>query len=372
LDLSNSYWLILSSSLVLGVSAGFLMHRSDFCVTAMFRDYFLFRQGRPLRALLVLVITSMVLFELARLGGLLSHHPFPLLGAPSLTSLAGGLLFGFGMVLAGGCVVGTLYKMGSGHLLSAVAFIGLVAGSSSYAALHPWWSSMAAATRLPGVGVTVGETLGLSPSLLLLPLGLAGVMLLWRWYRQGGLGGHAAAEGYIQPWQAALGLALIGLISYLIIGMPLGVTTSYAKLGATIASPFAPEQIAALDYFKAQPLEYVPPFSTESIRGGAGPGFDAIAAIQYPLIVGIVAGAMYSAVRLREFRLYYRVPAVQYLSALTGGTLVGLAARMTPGCSIWHLWGGLPILATQSLLFLLGLAPGAWLGSLFLKRFVIR
>ena len=57
---------------------------------------------------------------------------------------------------------------------------------------------------------------------------------------------------------------------------------------------------------------------------------------------------------------------------LLGGLLLGLAARMTPSCNIWHLWGGVPILAMQSLLFLAGLLPGTWLGANLLTRFVVR
>jgi len=62
----------------------------------------------------------------------------------------------------------------------------------------------------------------------------------------------------------------------------------------------------------------------------------------------------------------------QYIAAILGGFLLGMAARMVPGCNIWHLWGGLPILAGQSLLFLLGILPGTWIGSKLLSRFVIR
>jgi len=52
------------------------------------------------------------------------------------------------MVLAGGCVVGTLYKMGSGSVASAVAFVGLLAGSALYGEWHPAWSALAKTTRL--------------------------------------------------------------------------------------------------------------------------------------------------------------------------------------------------------------------------------
>jgi hypothetical protein len=208
--------------------------------------------------------------------------------------------------------------------------------------------------------------------MLIIPtLAVAGVFI-WRWYRADRFRRPAVVDGFIQPWKAAVLLALLGLVSYLLVGMPLGITTSYAKLGGILEGLVVPGHVAELAYFRAVPLDYTPPLAAAPIQGGPGPAFDAIAAIQYPLIVGIVLGAAVSALRLGEFRIYYRMPAVQYASALAGGALVGLGARMTPGCNIWHLWGGVPILANQSLLFLAGMVPGAWLGSRLLARFVIR
>ena len=96
-----------------------------------------------------------------------------------------------------------------------------------------------------------------------------------------------------------------------------------------------------------------------------------MAAIQYPLILGIVGGAFVSARRLGEFHPRLKLPSRQLASALIGGLVLGLAARMVPACNVWHLWGGLPILAMQSLLFLAGMLPGAWLGSRMLQRYVL-
>lgn len=367
----HPFFLILVTSSLAGLLAGFVMHRSDFCVTAMFRDMFLFKDFFLLRMLVLLVVVSMLAFELGRLSGMLRPYPFPLLGAPSLASLIGGLVFGIGMVLAGGCVVGTLYKLGSGSVAGGVAFIGMIIGSALYAEWHPVWSVFAKATALTSA-ITLPQVLELSPNLLVLPLSAVGAYLLWQWHRQGKLTRPSYAAGHIAPWKAALILSLIGFVSYLLVGMPLGITTSYAKLGALLESQVWPEHVAQLAFFKAQPLAYVAPFGSETLRGGPGPAFDAVGAIQYPLIVGIILGAFISAMLVGEFRLHYRIPRRQYVSALLGGVLLGMAARMVPGCNIWHLWGGVPILAGQSLLFLLGILPGTWIGSKLLTRFVIR
>lgn len=370
--MDNPYLIIIITSSLCGLLGGFIMHRSDFCVAGMFRDLFLFGDGFMLRMLGILIITSMLLFELALLGGAITHHPFPLLAPPSMANIIGGLLFGIGMVLAGGCVVGTLYKMGSGSAVSLVAFVGLLLGSTLYAEYHPWWGDFANATSLSGGAVTLAQLFNLPSYALTFPLVFLGAFALWRQAQRGGLVRRTLLPGSMQPWRAAVVLALMGFLSYLFVGMPLGITTSYAKLGATLEALFAPEHVVSLGYFKALPLNYTPPLSSHAITGGAGPQLDAVAAIQYPLVIGIPLGAMGSALLLRELRFHFRVPMRHYLSALLGGVIVGLAARMVPGCNLWHLWGGIPILAMQSLLFLLGLLPGAWLGSRLLTRYVVK
>jgi len=62
---------LLVTGLFLGLGAGFIMHRSDYCIAGMFRDLFLFRSLLKLRTLLLLMVSSMVLFELARQLGML-------------------------------------------------------------------------------------------------------------------------------------------------------------------------------------------------------------------------------------------------------------------------------------------------------------
>ncbi len=370
--LPDAYLVVVPASLLLGGVAGYVMHRGDFCIAGMFRDLFLFRRTAPLKALLVAMLASMAGFEAARQLGWLGAYPFPLLGAGSPVNLAGGIAFGIGMVLAGGCVVGTLYKAGAGSILSLVALVGLIAGSTAYAEIHPWWSALARQGAVFGTAVTLPQALDVPPWVLLLPLLGAGALLARRWTRAGDLTRPVHPEGYIQPGRAALALAAVGILSYLLVGMPLGITTAYAKVGAFLESWMFPAHAADLAYFKTEGLRYVPPFSAAEVRGGAGPRLDAIAAVQFPLILGIVLGAGLSAVLLREFHLRFRVPWRHYLSALVGGLLMGAAARMAPACNVWHLLGGLPILAIQSLLFLAGMVPGAWLGSRLAARLVLR
>ncbi|MCL7486624.1 MAG: YeeE/YedE family protein [Desulfobulbaceae bacterium] len=362
---------IIIVNLALGLVAGAIMYRSDFCVAGMFRDLFLFRKTVMLRTLLLLVVASMVLFELMRRIGLLPLYPFPLLGSPSLGNIAGGVIFGIGMVLAGGCVVGTLYKMGGGSMISATAFAGLIIGSGLYAEMHPWWTAVSKKFSFLQGHITLPQALGCDPILLLLPVtGLAAYLFL-RWHAQRRWEVASPAEGYIQPWKAALYLAILGTLSYTLIGMPFGITNAYAKAASYLTNIPVPMHVSQVAFYNTVPLKYTAPVSQVELHGGPGPFFDAIAYIQFPLIAGIVLGAMIAALRIGEFRVYFRVPARQYVSALAGGIILALGSRMTPGCNIWHLFGGVPILSMQSLLFLIGIIPGSYIGSRLLVTLVL-
>jgi uncharacterized membrane protein YedE/YeeE len=363
----------LVTSLVIGIVAGFVMYRSSFCMAGMFRDLFLFRNTFMLRILVLFVAVAMLLLELVRQAGLIGIFPYPGFGAPALTTIAGGLIFGVGMSLAGGCVAGTLYKMGSGNIVSIAAFFGLIVGSTVYAEIHPFWSSFAAKTRFNTDMETIAKLVGFSQGLVVSGTLILLAVMIFFWQRTGKLVRKSCASGYLQPWKASVILAVLVTVSVVIIGIPLGITTSYAKAGSWLQLIITPEYVRTHEYFRAVSFDYTNHFLGMNYTGGPGPHADSISLIQFPLIAGIIAGGFLASSMVGEFRIYSAVQRRQLISGLAGGVLMGLAARMAPSCNVWHLLGGLPILATQSLFFLAGLVPGACLGGqlltgLFLKE----
>lgn len=365
----HAYLFLGTVSLLLGIAAGFVMHRSDFCIAGMFRDLFLFRRTVMLRSFLLLIIATMVLFEAARRLGLLSAYPFPILYAPTAANIVGGLIFGVGMVLAGGCVVGTLYKMGSGSVLSMTAFCGMVVGSGLYAEFHPAWSAFVKRTTFFPGKVTMAQILGIDPLVTVVVAVVPAGILLVRWQRNNAFSRQAFAAGYLQPSRAALLLAAISAASYALVGMPLGVTSTFTKIAGAIERVLVPGHYATLTMYAALPLNFAHGLTgSAALVGGPGPAYDALGAVQVPLIAGIITGSMVSALLLRELHITWRVPGRQYLMAASGGILMGLASRMAPTCNVWHLLGGLPLLAASSILFLLGMMAGAWIGGKLFVR----
>ena len=99
---------------VLSIFAGFTLQKSRLCFASAFRDIFLFGSAQNLKGILLGLFISTIAFSFVM------HWiiPNPGLGSiPSdahilktgLSTIIGGVLFGLGMVIAGGCVSGSLY-----------------------------------------------------------------------------------------------------------------------------------------------------------------------------------------------------------------------------------------------------------------------
>jgi uncharacterized protein len=362
-------WLLAPFHLLIGLILGSILYRGDFCMAGILRDLFLFRDRTLLRPLLLAVVLITFFFLLAKVAGILPPGPPPTFGGASLLGAAGGLLFGIGMVLAGGCVISTLYKMAGGNLAHFVAFLGIVAGSLVYAEVHPQLREVERLTAFGG-GTTliqIWPRAGRAAAWLLVA---AGAVLFLVWQRQGKWQVVAAANGYLQPWRVAVMLALLNLAVYIGSGWPIGISTAYAKIGAGLETLLAPGHAAGLQYFSQASL--VVEAGARTLRGGGGPQVDLIFLTEGALMLGIVAGAFLTALLLREFRIYGLPPWRQGVAAFGGGMLIAVGARMASGCNIKHLLGGLPLLSLQSLVFVGGMLVGAWLGARLLPHIIFR
>ena len=135
---ANGQWAVFW---LMGMAFGFVLQRSRFCFNSAFRDLFLMRDGRVMKGVIAGMVVAAVGFTLvmsnrlpnAQLGVVAPEaHVSPL----ALALVVGGLAFGLGMVLAGGCVSGSMYRMAEGYLGSWVAFGGIMAGL--VVAAHTW------------------------------------------------------------------------------------------------------------------------------------------------------------------------------------------------------------------------------------------
>jgi uncharacterized membrane protein YedE/YeeE len=112
--------------LLFGAAFGVIFQRSRFCLVRAFREPFLTGDAEHTRAAALALVVSTLGFAILKFADLKDRTEwvFP---AAGLGALAGGLAFGVGMTLAGGCGAGSIWRAGEGQvkLWAAVACFAL-------------------------------------------------------------------------------------------------------------------------------------------------------------------------------------------------------------------------------------------------------
>ena len=117
-------------SLLFGLMVGFVLQRSRICFTAALRDPFLFGMTGVLRALILSLIITTIGFSIFQYLQVSGGAALPgKIISPGLNIPIGGIIFGIGAAISGGCASGTLVRMGEGFQLQWLAFVGFVFGS---------------------------------------------------------------------------------------------------------------------------------------------------------------------------------------------------------------------------------------------------
>jgi len=128
---------------LLGLALGFALHRSRFCVAAAFRDSVLFRDVGLARAVILALALSTLTFSVIQYTASTAGQPVPgNIYAISAATLVGAVLFGIGLVPAGGCACSTLLRLGEGHSRYLWTLLGLLTGSLAGASHFGWWEGL--------------------------------------------------------------------------------------------------------------------------------------------------------------------------------------------------------------------------------------
>ncbi len=141
-----------------GIAFGFILQKSRFCFAAAIRDPYLIGGTTVTKALLIALTITTIGFTAIKYGAYINGQAIPGQGsiAPiSFATMIGGIVFGIGMVLAGGCASGVLMRTGEGFQMQVIAVIFFIIGSLWGAYDFGWWHdtfiSNAKAIFLPDV-----------------------------------------------------------------------------------------------------------------------------------------------------------------------------------------------------------------------------
>lgn len=150
-----------SSLLFFGVMLGIINQRTRFCFVRAFREPFMTGDAEMTKA-------AVIAISVAALGGyIVKNSPALSIVAEDIQmmmvqpsfwfgSLVGGFIFGIGMVLGGGCSVGSMWRAGEGSLKSAVALFFFAISGSLTAILFRKYDI----THILGERVFLPESLG--------------------------------------------------------------------------------------------------------------------------------------------------------------------------------------------------------------------
>lgn len=298
------------TGLIVGLVLGFVLQRGRFCVTGAFRDLTLTGNTRWFSALILLIaVHSIGLFLLNGLGVItLEASPFPW-----LASILGGLIFGFAMVLAGGCATGTYYRAGEGLVGSWFALI-FYALASAVMKLGPGASATEGLRSITLDSGTLQASTGLSPWVFVALLSAAAIAVTVHHNRKTvtpvatlpprktGLA-HLLTEKRWNPFATAVVVGIIATIAW-----PLSAATG-RNSGLGITTP------------SANLTGYLATGEVELIDWGV------------MLVLGILIGSFIAAKAAGEFRI--RIPdQATVVKSIFGGIGMGVGAAIAGGCTV--------------------------------------
>jgi uncharacterized membrane protein YedE/YeeE len=116
--------------LLFGMAFGYLLQKSQFCLASSFRDVFLTGSGKIARGAITGMVIGVFGFSILQGTGIRNAFVLPV----GWHTVVGGYIFGVGMVIAGGCASGMLFRAGEGVLQLMFAILGGMISSAWFPA----------------------------------------------------------------------------------------------------------------------------------------------------------------------------------------------------------------------------------------------
>ncbi len=344
---------------LVGTGAGLVLYHAAFGFTSSWRVFIADRRGAGLRAqMLMLAVTCLVFFPLLSAGTLFGQPMRGSISPAGTAVLAGAFIFGIGMQLGGGCASGTLFSVGGGNTRMVVTLIMFIVGSVIGTAHVPWWQAWPSLEPTSLVG-SYGAALGLAISLAIFAAIAAATIALER-HRHGDVerltdvknsGDPRWLRG---PWPlvvGALGLAAVNIATLTIAGRPWGVTSAFALWGAKVAAA-AGVPVATWPYWSA-------PAQKTALESSV------LLDVTTVMDIGIILGALLAAILAHRFAPAWRASGRSLAAAVIGGLLLGYGARVAYGCNIGAYFSGIASGSLHGWLWLVAAFAGNAVGVRF-------
>ncbi len=319
----------LGGASLVGGLFGAIAQRSRFCLLAAVANARLFGDLRQIGAFLAAVGVGVGLTQALELGGFVDVAASGYRAAPLdwAGAILGGVVFGVGTALAGGCAGRTLVGAaeGNGGYAIALAAFALGAWLAAYGALEPARIALSRATAAALAGGDAGL-----PAML-------------------GIGSAPVAVAVAIPaLAAAIAIARrTDAFALAWAGAAIGAVAALGWLASAAGDEFGSARPDSLSFSGGLARIVL-------LAGGArlGSGQFGVA-----IVIGTLAGAAASAALSRSWR-WVTPTAGQGLRSAAGGALMGIGAAFAGGCNVGHGITGLSALSLKSALVVMAIGMG--------------
>jgi hypothetical protein len=110
---------------LIGLFIGIVLQRSRWCIVRALREPFMTGDAEPAVAIIAGLVIGLLGFTVIKITGL--GGELTMVAANFwMPAIIGGIIFGFGMTIAGGCTIGSSWRAGEGHVKLWLALIGII------------------------------------------------------------------------------------------------------------------------------------------------------------------------------------------------------------------------------------------------------
>ena len=350
---------VIWGGLLLGLLLGAVAQRTRFCTMGALADWFSY--GGTARLMMWVLAVAIAA------GGALILIDSEWLDATRtnawstrllwLSNIVGGLIFGFGMVLASGCPQRNLVKAGSGSLKAVVTllFAAVTAQMTLRGVLSElrvrWIDSVANALSTPqDLGSLLAGLLGWSPAnwrwLLLCAYLIATSVALYR----------SRHSMNFHHWSGGLAVGLL-------------VTCAWALTGHIGYLPEHPETLeatwAGTYSHRPEALTFAAPLAHSLDLLTLWSDKNNVATYGVVVCLGTLLGSTVMSMFTKEFRWESFQNAIDMGNHVTGAIMMGFGGVTAMGCSIGQGITGLSLQSAGACLAVAGIVSGSWLALRF-------
>lgn len=338
-------WLAIGG-LVIGFVFGAVVFRTNFCTMGSVSDIVNLGDWRRFRAWILAAVVALAGAQTLHWLGVVDLTKSMYLGATFnwVGHIAGGLIFGFGMVFAGGCPSRNLARAGGGDLraLLTLVVVGIFAYMTIGGLLGPARAAIEQATNitLPTSTQGIGD---LVDRALVLSAGFGRIFASWIIVLVGLAYCFKDPEFRSSPVHILSGIA-IGLCA----------VAGWALTGLAFDDMAErPTQPISLTYVRpsGDALEWLQRFTAAPM-----PGFGVAT------VFGAILGAFVAAKAMGRFRLLTFSDPGDTVRSLLGAAMMGIGGVMALGCTVGQGITGVSTLALGSFITFAAIVAGAVVG----------